>query len=182
MNEKKNLPWPKWQFHHLGLIAGRDLCLAFEVRKGHWMGCICHYRQKCNLQISIISISTESHDWNPSTGIPVTPWKTVQCCAGTAIRKPYPYLSVPVTGYPRCYLYPCHSLFLTLWKSPEKRAKFSQLKCNELLCWEDESHPWGWIQWGMNMDKFQSVFNLLTHPFWGGIFITFKVCFSLKTR
>ena len=72
--------------------------------------------------------------------------------------------------------------FLTLWKSPEKRAKFSQLKCNELLHWEDESHPWGWIQWGMNTDKFRSVFNLLTHPFQGGIFIIFKGCFSLKTR
>ena len=72
--------------------------------------------------------------------------------------------------------------FLTLWKSPEKRAKFSQLKCNELLHWEDESHPWGWIQRGINMDKFRSVFNLLTHPFQGGIFITFKGCFSPKTR
>src|ERR1700733_14052433 len=46
------------------------------------------------------------------TGIPVTPWKRVRCCAGTAIRNPYPYPSIPVTGYPRCYPYPCHSLIV----------------------------------------------------------------------
>ena len=32
------------------------------------------------------------------------------------------------------------------------------------------------------MDNFQGVFNLLTHPFWGGIFTTFRVCFPLKIR
>src|ERR1700733_10957617 len=42
--------------------------------------------------------------------VPANPWKRVRCCAGTAIRNPYPYLSVPVTRYPRCYPYPCHSL------------------------------------------------------------------------
>ena len=52
----------------------------------------------------------ESHDWNPSTGIPVTPWKRVRCCVGTAIWNPYPYLSIPMTGHPRCYPYPCHAL------------------------------------------------------------------------
>ena len=30
--------------------------------------------------------------------------------------------------------------------------------------------------------KFQGIFNLLTHPLWGGIFTTLKVCFSPKTR
>src|ERR1700733_6318202 len=45
--------------------------------------------------------------------VPANPWKRVQCCAGTAIRNPYPYLSVPMTGYPRCYPYPCHSLCST---------------------------------------------------------------------
>src|ERR1700733_3616198 len=48
------------------------------------------------------------------TGIPVTPWKRVRCCVGTAIRNPYLYPSIPVTGYPRCYLYPCHSLNVDL--------------------------------------------------------------------
>src|ERR1700676_4500613 len=91
----------------------RDLHLACEAREGRWMGRVCRYRQKCNLQISIISISTESHDRNPGTGIPVTPWKRVRCCAGTAIQTPYPYPSVPVTGYQRCYPYPCHSLRTT---------------------------------------------------------------------
>jgi hypothetical protein len=47
---------------------------------------------------------------------------------------------------------------------------------------EDRSHPQGWIQQDMNMDKFQGVFNLLTHPFWGGILTTFKLCFPPKTR
>jgi len=32
------------------------------------------------------------------------------------------------------------------------------------------------------MHKFWGVFNPLIHPFWGGIFTTFKVCFSMKTR
>src|ERR1700733_8550854 len=44
----------------------RDLRLAFEVREGCWMGRIRRCRQKCNLQ-SAYQISTESHDWNPST-------------------------------------------------------------------------------------------------------------------
>jgi len=42
----------------------------------------------------MISISTESHDWNPGTRIPVTPWKRVQCCAGMAIWNPYPWLDI----------------------------------------------------------------------------------------
>jgi len=46
----------------------------------------------------MISISTESHDQNPGTGIPVTPWKRVWCCVGRAIQNLYLYLSVPVTG------------------------------------------------------------------------------------
>src|ERR1700733_16320477 len=29
--------------------------------------------------------------------VPANPWKRVRCCAGTAIRNPYPYPSVPVS-------------------------------------------------------------------------------------
>jgi hypothetical protein len=29
---------------------------------------------------------------------------------GTAIWNPYPYLSIPISGYTRCYLYLCHAL------------------------------------------------------------------------
>jgi hypothetical protein len=115
MNEKKTYHGPNDDSVIFGLIAGtreasRDLRLTFEAREGCWMGRVCRYRQKCNLQISIISISTASHDRNPGTSIPVTPWKRVRCCVGMAIWTPYPYPSVPVTGYPWCYPYPCHSL------------------------------------------------------------------------
>jgi hypothetical protein len=73
--------------------------------------------------------------------IPVTPWKRVQYCPGTAIWNPYLsipisrytryylypsipvsgytqyylYPSIPVSGYTQYYPYPCHALDTELW-------------------------------------------------------------------
>jgi hypothetical protein len=54
--------------------------------------------------------SDDSPDRNLVTRIPVNPWQRVRVCPGTAIRNPYPYPNIPVTGLSRCYPYPCHTL------------------------------------------------------------------------
>jgi hypothetical protein len=58
-----------------------------------------------------------SPDWNPSTDIPVTPWKRVRCCPGMATSDLHPYPSVPMSRLSQCYPYPCHALLKQLTTS-----------------------------------------------------------------
>jgi hypothetical protein len=48
--------------------------------------------------------------------IPITPWKRVRCCMGSANSNPYPYLCIPVDTLSRVYPDPCHTLVRGAWE------------------------------------------------------------------
>src|ERR1700733_5709187 len=67
------------------------------------------------------------------TGLPMTPWKRVWCCMGSANSNPYPYPCIPVTGLSGCYLYPCHSLCIYVAGRVVSVRKdlWEPIRCNE---------------------------------------------------
>src|ERR1700733_12455580 len=54
--------------------------------------------------------------------IPVTPWKWIRCCTGSANSNLYPHLCIPVVTLSRVYPYPCHALISRQIEQPAKRA------------------------------------------------------------
>src|ERR1700733_10312638 len=94
-----------------------------------------------------MSESTGSCDHSPDrkfgTGIPVTPWKWVRCCTGSANSNPHPYPCIPMThyhGFTRTHVMPYGSVDVSFSVPRQERRMDDGVNPPlnrefQLICW-----------------------------------------------